>query len=155
MTIERELSELAGVSSVDADADAKTVTVAWDAPASEDGVSFQTIVTLPGSQLYRQGRVRTFAFPETTAKFFRIKMTGAPLGPAATMNQTPPETAREYILTETILHSGARVHRWEEKAGYSFLFEYESVPTPDVPTKTAIMRSNIINLTSKMAPGFQ
>jgi copper chaperone CopZ len=38
MTIERELSELAGVSSVDADADAKAVTVAWDAPASEDGI---------------------------------------------------------------------------------------------------------------------
>ena len=38
MTIERELSELNGVSSVEADADTKTVTVAWDAPASEDGV---------------------------------------------------------------------------------------------------------------------
>ena len=38
MTIERELNELAGVSSVKADADAKTVTVAWDTPASEDGV---------------------------------------------------------------------------------------------------------------------
>lgn len=38
MTIERELSEMDGVSSVKADADDKTVTVAWDAPASEDGV---------------------------------------------------------------------------------------------------------------------
>ncbi|MGD2095459.1 MAG: glycosyl hydrolase, partial [Phycisphaerales bacterium] len=120
--------------------------------ASEDGVSFQTIVTLPGAQLYRQGRVRTFAFSETTAKFFRIEMTGAPLGPAATMSQAPPEPAREYVLTEAILHSGARVHRWEEKAGFSFLFEYESVPTPEAPAETAIMRSDIIDLTSKMAP---
>ncbi|MBN1805255.1 MAG: hypothetical protein JW837_08400 [Sedimentisphaerales bacterium] len=120
--------------------------------ASEDGISFQTIVTLPGTQLYRQGRIRTFAFAETTAKLFRIEMTGAPLGPAATMNQTPAEPASEYILSEAILHCGARVHRWEEKAGFSFLFEYESVPTPEVTADTAIVRSDIIDLTSKTAP---
>jgi copper chaperone len=38
MTIERELGELEGVSSVSADAEAKTVTVAWGAPANEDGI---------------------------------------------------------------------------------------------------------------------
>ena len=38
MTIKRELSDLAGVTSVNGDADGKTVTVAWDAPASEDGI---------------------------------------------------------------------------------------------------------------------
>ncbi|MBN1811583.1 MAG: heavy-metal-associated domain-containing protein [Anaerolineae bacterium] len=38
MTIERELGELDGVTSVDGDVDAKTVTVAWDAPATEDGI---------------------------------------------------------------------------------------------------------------------
>ena len=38
MTIKRELSELDGVASVEGDPGAKTVTVAWDAPASEDGI---------------------------------------------------------------------------------------------------------------------
>jgi copper chaperone len=38
MTIKRELSELAGVTSVDGDIEGKTVTVAWNAPASEDGI---------------------------------------------------------------------------------------------------------------------
>jgi copper chaperone len=38
MTIKRELSELAGVTSVEADAETKDVTVAWDAPATEDSV---------------------------------------------------------------------------------------------------------------------
>lgn len=38
MTIERELGELEGVSNVKADADTKSVTVTWDAPASEDGI---------------------------------------------------------------------------------------------------------------------
>ncbi len=119
--------------------------------ASEDGMNFRLLVTLPGAQLYRQGQVRTFAFSETAAKFYRIELTGAPLGPAATMSQAPSEPTREYVLTEAILHSGARVHRWEEKAGFSFLFEYESVPTPEVPAETAIRRSDIVDLTSKMA----
>jgi hypothetical protein len=117
---------------------------------SDDGTNFRTLVTLPGTQLYRQGRVRTFAFPEATAKFYRIELTGAPLGPAETMSQAPAKPAREYVLTETILHSDPRVHRWEEKAGFSFLFEYESVPTPEIPTATAIKSSEIVDLTSNM-----
>ncbi len=120
--------------------------------ASDDGTNFRTLVTLPGTQLYRQGRVRTFAFAQTTAKFYRIEFTGAPLGPAETMSQEPVKPAREYVLTEAILHSEPRVHRWEEKAGFSFLFEYESVPTPQVPPETAISSSDIIDLTSKMGP---
>jgi hypothetical protein len=120
--------------------------------AGNDGASFRTIVTLPGAQLYRQGVVRTFAFPATTARFYRIEMTGAPLAPAATMSQAPAAPAAEYVLAEAELHSGARIHRWEEKAGFSFLFEYESVPTPAVPAETAVRSSDIVNLTSKMAP---
>lgn len=38
MTIKREVSELDGVTSVDGDVDGKTVTVAWEAPASEAGI---------------------------------------------------------------------------------------------------------------------
>ncbi|HET92232.1 MAG TPA: heavy metal transporter [Chloroflexi bacterium] len=38
MTIKREVGELAGVTSVDADANTKTVTVEWDAPADWDGI---------------------------------------------------------------------------------------------------------------------
>lgn len=118
--------------------------------ASQDGTHYQTLVTLPGAQLYRQGRVRTFAFPATTARFYRIEMTGAPLGPAETMNQAPAQPDNAYVLTEALLHAGGRVHRWEEKAGFSFLFEYESVPTPEVPGTASIPSDNVVDLTSKM-----
>jgi len=119
--------------------------------AGNDGTSFRTLATLPGAQLYRQGLVRTFAFPATTARYYRIEFTGAPLGPAATMSQAPSPPAAEYVLAEAILHPGARVHRWEEKAGFSFLFEYESVPTPAVPEETTIRSADSVDLTSKMA----
>jgi hypothetical protein len=118
--------------------------------ASDDGKNFTTLVTLPGAQLYRQGWVRTFTFPETSAKFYRIEITGAPLGPAETMNQAPARPVSEYVLAEAILHSEARIHRWEEKAGFRHLFEYESVPTPFIPAEAAIQPVNLINLTSAM-----
>lgn len=38
MTIKRELSELDGVTSVDGDVDGKTVTVAWNAPTTENSI---------------------------------------------------------------------------------------------------------------------
>lgn len=120
--------------------------------ASEDGESFRTLVTLPGAQFYRQGMVRTFAFPATTARFFRIELTGAPLGPAQTMSQAPSAPAAEYVLSEAVLHSGARVHRWEEKAGFSFLFDYESIVTPEVPGGLAIAPNEVIDLTAKLKP---
>jgi hypothetical protein len=118
--------------------------------ASDNGVDFRTLVTLPGAQLYRGGLARTFAFAETTAKFYRIELTAAPLTPAIVMSQAPSAPAKEYALLEAVLHSGARVHRWEEKAGFSFLFEYESVPTPATPASSIIQQSDIVDLTGKM-----
>ena len=35
----------------------------------------------------------------------------------------PAQPAKEYVLSEAVLHAGARVNRWEEKAGFSFLFD--------------------------------
>ncbi len=118
--------------------------------ASNDGVVFKTLVELPGTQLYRQGWLRTFAVPECKARFYRVEMTGAPLNPDATMNQPDPTVPEKYELSEIVLHSQARVHRWEEKAGFRLLFEYDSVPTPDIPDELVIPAEGVIDLTSKM-----
>ncbi|MDR0352930.1 MAG: hypothetical protein LBI02_06175 [Opitutaceae bacterium] len=120
--------------------------------AGDDGVHFRTLVTLPGTQLYRQGMVRTYVFEPVAAKFFRVEMTGAPIGPAATMSQQPSPPAQRYVLSEAVLHGGARVHRWEEKAGFSFLFEYDTVATPPVSASDAVARREVIDLTTKMKP---
>jgi hypothetical protein len=121
--------------------------------AGDSPDSFRLIVSLPGAQLYRQGSIRTFAFPEATASIWRIEMTAAPLDPALTMSQDPPRVVDSYELGEFLPHGGARVHRAEEKAGTSqFLFEYESVPTPDVPADAAIDGNRVTDLTTRMAP---
>lgn len=121
--------------------------------ASSDGSTYQTLATLPGAQQYRGGQVRTFAFPEIAARIYRVEITGATMNPASVMSQAPPPPAKQYAITEAALHSGARVHRWEEKAGFSFLFEYETKPTPGVPASAAIPCSGVVDLTSKVKDG--
>ncbi len=118
--------------------------------ASDDEINFTPLVTLPGAQLYRGGKVRTFSFPETRAKYLRIELTGAPLSPADVINQPQPEPAKSYNLSEINLHSGGRINRWEEKAGFSFLFDYKSVDTPEMPASSIIQSTDIIDLSSKM-----
>ncbi len=97
------------------------------------------------------GTERTFAFPAVSARFYRLELIAAALGPAPIMAQSRPVPARQFALTELVFHSGARVHRWEEKVGFSFLYEYESVPTPPIPSASAISRPSVVELTSKMA----
>jgi len=119
--------------------------------AGDSPNELQPLLSLPGPQLYRQGSARTFAFPQTTARFWRIEMTGAPLDPARTMSQDPPQAVDRYFLAEMKLYTGARVHHWEEKTGSNqFLFEYETVPTPRVPDDAAVDRARVVDLTDKM-----
>jgi len=118
--------------------------------ASIDGKEFKTLFNFPGAQLYRQGWVRTFSIPEISAKYFRIEFTGVPLSPAETMAQNTNKKTNEYVLREAVLHSQARINRWEEKAGFRHLFEYESVQTQMVPESQAIQNKDLINLTSRL-----
>jgi len=118
--------------------------------ASDDGMDYRTVVSLPGSQLYRQARVRTFAIPATTARFYRLELTGAPLRPAETMSETAPEPAESYSLVEWRLEGGARIHRWEEKAGFGHLFEYETVSSPAVTSAATLPSGQVLDLTDQL-----
>ena len=118
--------------------------------ASMDGETYHPLVYLPGTQNYRGGRVRTWSVPETKARFFRLELTGAPPSPAEVISQTPPGLPDAYSFTEFILHSGSRVHRWEDKAGFSLLFEYGSTPTPPVPETSVLPARHVVNLSDRM-----
>ena len=123
------------------------------ASESADAAKLRTILTLPGAQQYRPSSVRTYDVPETRARVLRLELTGAAPSPAEVMAQTSrPQPAREYVLTEFVPHTAGRVHRWEEKAGFNFLFEYESQPTPAQPATSTVSRADIVDLTSRMRP---
>ncbi len=117
---------------------------------SDDGKTFRSIVELPGPVQYRAGSLKTYAFPETTAKFIRVRMTGSAPGPDAVIYQTAPKSANQYVLSEFIVHTGARVDRWEEKAAFNFFYEYETARTPTVPNASLISPADVVDITSKM-----
>ena len=120
--------------------------------ASDDGKNFRTLAVMPGPQGYHGAQVRTFAFPATTARFYRIELSGAPLTPAAVISGGPVVPAAEYTLTEAMLYSDARVNRWEDKGGYGSLMDvYQVAPTPAAPADAEIPLSSIVDLTGKMA----
>ena len=120
--------------------------------ASDDGKEFRTLVELPGAQLYRGGLERTFTFPATTAKYFRMEMTARRIGAGG---DDEPGAAgggdRSMRLGELVFHSGKRgCSGREEKAGFCFLYDYEAVRTPATVDADAIARDGIVDLTSKM-----
>jgi hypothetical protein len=117
---------------------------------SDDGNTFRSIVELPGPVQYRAGPLKTYAFPETTTKFVRVLMTGSAPNPDAVIYQTAPSPANQYALSEFIVHTGARVDRWEEKAAFNFFYEYETAPTPPIPAASMISPADVIDLTSSM-----
>jgi hypothetical protein len=117
---------------------------------SDNGASFRTVVELPGAVQYRAGTIKTYAIPESTARFVRVTMTAAAGQPADVINQPAPQPAEQYRLSEFIVHTAPRVDRWEEKAGFNFFYDYRAAPTPSIPVTSAIHRDDIVDLTSKM-----
>jgi hypothetical protein len=118
---------------------------------SDDGNNFRTVALLPGAQEYRAGKVETVSFPEASAIYFRLEFTGAPMRPADVMTETinPPDSA--YTFSEIKLHAGARINRWEDKAGFYHLFNYAPVASPEASSGSVIDPASVINLTSSLS----
>lgn len=125
-----------------------------DLEASDDGQTFRKIATLPGDGAPEN----TIAFPETSARFFRVTFTTQPtpkspfgeldLSVFGVLQLPPPPT--EYKIAELVLHPGARVSRFEEKAGFATLPDLYLYPTPPVGSADAVKKSDVLDLTSKM-----
>ena len=116
--------------------------------ASDDGRTFTTLVTLPGPS-GRSLPVRTYAFPKAAARYYRVVFTAVPLGRFAALRGA--SAPREVEVAEVALAPGARLNRWEEKAGFGLLLEYDSVGSPEVPPEAAVAKARVVDLTSKMS----
>ncbi len=120
--------------------------------AGDDGSQFHTLTTIPGKSGYRGGNIRTYTFPETKAKYYRIELTNDPPKPGEVISQVTTAADSVYIISELQLHADGRVNRWEDKAGFNFLFEYSGVATPAVPASAVISPMDIVDLTASMKP---
>ena len=94
----------------------------------------------------------TMAFPAVKAQFFRVTfMTHRSRDSASTSRVSEdPQPLKTYDIAELVLHTGARVNRFQEKAAFATLPELYSLATPDVPSQDAISKSSVVDLMNKM-----
>jgi len=125
--------------------------------ASDDGQTFHKVASLEGDE----SPEHTISFEPETAKYFRVtfKRTPPPPIPAWAQGMDPASFGlrmsarpKAYEVAELVLHSAPRVNHFEEKAAFvpdDDLYEYA---TPNFAASTAIRKSDVIDLTSRMRP---
>lgn len=136
-------------------ADPATLPPGPELQASDDGQTFRKVINLPNDGAAEN----TIAFPETTARFFRVSFTTQPatspfggldLSAFGPIKLPPPPT--DHKIAELVLHPGARVSRFEEKAAFATVPDLYQYPTPAVNSADVVRKSDVIDLTSKMQP---
>ena len=110
--------------------------------SSGDGRQFKVVAAIPGGR----SPENTVAFPVVTAKYFRL--TFQTLGPVP----GEPRAPTSHHIAELVLHTGARVNHFEEKAAFATAPDLSTVATPEVSAQDAIRKSDVVNLTGKMQP---
>ena len=123
--------------------------------ASDDRTQFRTIVKIPGGGAAQH----TLAFPKVSARFFRVTFTTPPpapnpfaADPDAFGGFAPPPPPNEHGVAELVLHTGARVNRFEEKAGFAALPSLYPHATLPVASDAVVRRADIVDLTKTMRP---
>ena len=122
--------------------------------ASDDGQTFRKVVSLSGGRAPEH----SISFAPVTAKYFRVtfKRTPPPPIPAWAEGIDPksfgplPPAPTSYEVAELVLHSGARVSHFEEKAAFVPEPDVYEYATPEVDASSVIKKSDVIDLTSKM-----
>ncbi|MCX6561206.1 MAG: glycosyl hydrolase [Candidatus Aminicenantes bacterium] len=109
--------------------------------SSDDGLQFRLIQPIPD--------IGTIAFPPVTAKFFRLTFK-TPAPPAG--GGGAPAAATGTKIAEIVLYTGARVNRFEDKAGFSAASDLYALATLPVPVQDAVRKADVVDLTSKMRP---
>ncbi len=132
--------------------------------ASDDGISFREVASLggkTGAGVASSAPQHTLSFPAVTAKYFRVvfKRTPPPPIPAwaegldfSSMGMKMPPPPTDYEVAELVLHPGARVNHFEDKAAFVPVADLYGFSTPPADAAAAVDKSSVIDLTSKMHP---
>jgi hypothetical protein len=127
--------------------------------SSGDGSDFKKITSVPTERggLTQDPGQSTVAFAPVTARFFRVVLNrekpaaGAPAIDLGAMGLPPSPPFTEYRVTEFALHPTPVVNHFEEKAAYAIAPDLYAAATPAVPAAAAIARTNVLDLTDRMA----
>jgi hypothetical protein len=125
--------------------------------ASDDGQTFKVVAKLSGGSAPEH----TISFEPITAKYFRVTFKRNPPPPKpdwaagidpASMGMKIPPPPTDYEVAELVLHPGARVNRFEEKAAFTPEADLYGWATPNVAASEAVAKADVVDLTSKMSP---
>jgi hypothetical protein len=125
--------------------------------ASDDGQNFRKVASMSGGRAAEH----TISFAPVTAKYFRVTFKRTPppqLPPWAEGMDTssfgfrPMAPITTYEVAELVLHSDPRVNHFQEKAAFVPEPDLYQYATPPMDAATAIKKSDVIDLTSKMHP---
>ncbi|MCC7155289.1 MAG: hypothetical protein IT161_12005 [Bryobacterales bacterium] len=128
--------------------------------SSEDGQNFKTLAEIPTTRVPQV----TAAFAPVSARFFRLWIENGPaperfggFEPApgadpgffgAMAAAARPKDSVE--VTELVLHTSPRIHRFEEKAGFGLVPDYYAINSPAMDSKMAIAPDGVVDLTARM-----
>jgi hypothetical protein len=120
--------------------------------ASEDGQNFRPVVHIEDG-----AAGTTTAFAPTTARFFRVtfKINAPPHNPMGDVDIPGMPAASKALppiqIAELVLHSGARVNRFQDKAAFFPKPDLYSLASPSIAPADAVDKSTVVDLTSKMS----
>src|SRR6185437_8809481 len=125
--------------------------------ASDDGQTWRTVAQLPTGD----SPETTISFPAATAKYFRITFLRVPPPPPPAwaagldpkslgINAGPAPT--QYEIAELVLHPGARVNHFEEKAAFVTAPDLYDYATPRMDADSVVNKSDVVDLTTHMRP---
>ena len=95
---------------------------------SDDGIRWRVAAPVYDGYCYQQ----TFDFEPVSGRFFRWKLRNIPEKYSYSQMKTTPAPGYTRVA-EFRLHTAARVHHAEEKAGFASPWDIESFPTPEAP----------------------
>lgn len=111
--------------------------------ASNDGETWRSLRTLVG-EAHNPAPQRTFAFPETTARHFRIIFDRGP------HSREPGPQPKAIPVAELALTPGARIDLFEDRAGFGVLTHADAIATPPVSASSVVRSSEIVDLTTRL-----
>lgn len=121
--------------------------------ASDDGKTFTRVMDIPRAGTEQ----RTLTFSPVTAKYFRFTwITPQPqpafnIGAMFGFDDVPmPKPPAGTQVSELVLHTVARVNRFEEKAAFATATDLYAALTPSVPAEDAIRKEDVVDLTAVM-----
>ena len=125
--------------------------------AGDDGKTFTRVTDIVTGGVNQ----KTLTFDPVTAKYFRFTwkapqaspFAGQDLGDLGEMfgiNAAMLRGPQGTEVTELVLHTVKRIHRFEEKAAFATATDLYTAFTPAIDSKDAVKKDEVINLTSMM-----